>query len=99
MMWKPVPVKWIARGGTHHLPWAMFAYVKRRGGTCATPLGWFYSLECAPSQNGALLLCLQPQKNIFLSASAVNFTGAIPVFLWLPSQKGCLADFPQAHQK
>jgi hypothetical protein len=58
-----------------------------------------YSLECAPSHRGDLLLCLQPQKNTFLSASAVNFTGAIPVSLWLPSQKGCLADLPQAHQK
>ena len=50
-------------------------------------------------QSGAFADALHPQKNIFLVASAVIFTGAMPVSLWLPSQKGCLALLPQAHQK
>jgi hypothetical protein len=43
----------------------------------------------APSQKGALPVCLQPQKSISSSvAAAVNFTGAKSVPLCEPSQKG-----------
>jgi len=58
-----------------------------------------HSLEWDPSQNGAFALALQPQKYTFLLASAVNFWGAMPLSLWDPSQKGCLAERPQVHQK
>ncbi len=55
--------------------------------------------EWVPSQSGGLPLCLQPQKNTFPAASAVYFTGARPVPLCEPSQKGCFFECPQAHQK
>ena len=40
-----------------------------------------HSLLCAPSQAGALPLCLQPQKNTRLLVSAVYLTGTKPVSL------------------
>jgi hypothetical protein len=57
------------------------------------------SEECVPSHNGALLLCLQAQKNTLPVFVAVYFTGEYSVSLWLPSQNGCFALLPQAHQK
>ena len=54
---------------------------------------------CVPSQNGCLLLCLQPQRNTFFGSSKVNLTGVSPVSLCEPSQNGCLAERPQRHQK
>jgi hypothetical protein len=46
-----------------------------------------------------LLLCLQAQKNTLPVFVAVYFTGEYSVSLWLPSQNGCFALLPQAHQK
>jgi hypothetical protein len=57
------------------------------------------SEECVPSHKGALLLCLQAQKNTLPVFVAVYFTGEYSVSLWLPSQNGCFALLPQAHQK
>ena len=45
------------------------------------------------------MLCLQPQKNTLPLFSAVYFSGLNSVPLCDPSQKGCLLDLPQAHQK
>ena len=54
------------------------------------------SLLCEPSHSGIVVVRLQVQKNTFLVSGAVNCIGENTVPLWLPSQNGCLADFPQA---
>jgi hypothetical protein len=53
---------------------------------------------CEPSQSGLFLVCLQAQKNAFLSASAVQAMGEKSEPLCEPSQKGWFLDWPQAHQ-
>ena len=57
------------------------------------------SLAWVPSQRQPFEVCLQPQKNSLPSFSAVCLTGVNSDPLWLPSQNGCFADLPQAHQK
>jgi hypothetical protein len=57
------------------------------------------SLLCEPSQSGPLSVALHPQKKTVLSASASYFIGENPLSLCEPSQKGCLEDWPQVHQK
>jgi hypothetical protein len=58
-----------------------------------------YSLLWLPSQRTGVAVCLQPQKYSVLDSVASNFTGVKPLPLWLPSQNGCVALRPQAHQK
>jgi hypothetical protein len=57
------------------------------------------SFAWLPSQSGGFAVCLQPQKNTVRVFSGLWRTGANPVPAWLPSQNGCVADRPQAHQK
>ena len=58
-----------------------------------------YNVLCVPSQNGLVLLCLQQQKNFCPDRSAVHWMGVKLVTLWLPSQKGCDFERPQAHHQ
>jgi hypothetical protein len=51
-----------------------------------------------PSQSGASLVFLQPQKNTIPVLSALKGSGLKLVPSWLPSQKGWFALFPQEHQ-
>ena len=53
---------------------------------------------CESSQNGGFLLFLQPQKKTSADLSHSNLKGIFFVFLWEPSQNGCLELFPQEHQ-
>ena len=55
-------------------------------------------LLCEPSQNGALLVCLHAQKNIFFVSSALYANGVNSVPLCDPSQNGCFFDCPHEHQ-
>ena len=57
-------------------------------------------LEWDPSQNGGCLVSLHPQKKISLLSVATYFNGLnLPSCVCDPSQKGCLFDSPQEHQK
>jgi hypothetical protein len=57
------------------------------------------SRACDPSQSGALSERLHPQKKTRPAFSVANLIGTKSVPLWLPSQNGCFALLPQAHQK
>jgi hypothetical protein len=57
-----------------------------------------YIFEWVPSHNASFFDCLQPQKYAVVDSVAVYLIGVIPDSLWLPSQKGCEALRPQAHQ-
>ena len=75
-------------------------HAARRGGLRARSLARIvYRLLCVPSQNGLLEVFLQPHNQTFLVSSMVNFIGENSLPLWVPSQKGCLADFPQEHHQ
>ncbi len=52
-----------------------------------------------PSQNGVSFVALQPQNQTVSSFSARQIIGLRPVPLCAPSQKGCVAERPQEHQK
>ena len=52
----------------------------------------------APSQRGAVEVCLQVQKYTSFSSVAVHANGLNSVPAWLPSQKGWFLDKPQVHQ-
>jgi hypothetical protein len=54
---------------------------------------------CVPSQNGLPPVALHPQSQTSSLASAVNGIGVNPVPLCEPSQNGCDALRPHAHQK
>jgi hypothetical protein len=55
---------------------------------------------CEPSQNGAFVLCLQPQSHSFCGSETLNRTGVnSPAALCEPSQNGWRRDWPQRHQK
>src|SRR5262245_44035739 len=58
-----------------------------------------YSVLCVPSQKGRFLVCLQQQKYLCPDLGAVHWTGLKLVTLWLPSQKGCDLESPQAHHQ
>src|SRR5215813_5262253 len=54
---------------------------------------------CVPSQNGRSSVLLQPHRLKVPELSATKRCGCKVVVLWEPSQNGCLAERPQAHQK
>jgi nitrogen regulatory protein PII len=61
--------------------------------------GSSFSLLWVPSQCGGWRLCLQPHSHrLPLRAVTVNIRGSIPLPLCEPSQNGCVAERPQAHQ-
>ena len=49
-----------------------------------------------PSHSGGPAVRLQAQNHAVPASAAVHFTGARPLPLWLPSQKGCFFDRPPA---
>ena len=57
-----------------------------------------YSALWLPSQSGDFPVALQAQNQASPVASAVYFIGLKLLPLWVPSQNGCLADFPHEHQ-
>jgi hypothetical protein len=70
--------------------------------TSSTPRSRAFTLRyllCVPSHIGALFVALQPQKKTFLDSVASNLSGVNSVPAWEPSHNGCLALFPQVHQK
>ena len=52
-----------------------------------------------PSQKGLLPLCLQPHNATGVVEVMVTLSGVNSVSLWESSQKGWLADLPQAHHQ
>ena len=51
-----------------------------------------------PSQSGGLAECLHMHHQRVFFSGTWNFSGWRPVPLWEPSQNGCPAERPQAHQ-
>jgi hypothetical protein len=58
-----------------------------------------YSFLWVPSQNGLLLLCLQPHSQTFFCSVISNFTGVNSLPLCEPSQNGWFFDRPQRHHQ
>lgn len=56
-----------------------------------------YNALCEPSQKPGLLVCLQTHMYAVFDSSATNILGVNSVPLWLPSQNGCLEEFPHEH--
>ena len=54
---------------------------------------------CEPSQKGGFALALHWHKKAVSDVLAINFCGVKFVPLCEPSQKGCVIERPQAHQK
>ena len=50
------------------------------------------------SHRGAVLVCMHMQKDAVSVLTAVQARGENLMFLWLPSQYGLLADFPQVQR-
>lgn len=66
---------------------------------------WISCLRCVPSQKGALLVCLQVQRDTSPVFGPLNITGVCLIFKlqrrhkWVPSHQGWFLLYPQAHQR
>ena len=60
---------------------------------------FLYNPLCVPSQNGMVLLCLQPHNQTFFVSVISNSTGVKSLPLWEPSQNGWSFDLPQRHHQ